>query len=214
MPRNEDGEFELVLGNRQLLSVFFIVVVLLGIFFTMGYIVGRNSAPLGGVETAQRTEPKPLVVDSPARSQPAATPVETQSPVQDQAPPAQAQQPPATPPETTPSQPPAPPAAETAKPPETVRSAEQPAPERVQPAGLVVGLTYLQVAAVAKPDADIMVRVLGEKGFKPLSMAVPEKAGMYRVMVGPYKDSAAIAQARDDLDKAGFNGQGAIRKTF
>ena len=29
MPRNEDGEFELVLGNRQLLSVFFILVVLL-----------------------------------------------------------------------------------------------------------------------------------------------------------------------------------------
>ena len=43
MPKNEDGEFELILGNRQLLSVFFIVVVLLGVFFTMGYIVGRNS---------------------------------------------------------------------------------------------------------------------------------------------------------------------------
>ena len=42
MPKNEDGEFELILGNRQLLSVFFIVVVLLGVFFTMGYIVGRT----------------------------------------------------------------------------------------------------------------------------------------------------------------------------
>src|SRR5262245_52090995 len=28
MPTNEEGEFELVLGNKQLLSVFFIVVVL------------------------------------------------------------------------------------------------------------------------------------------------------------------------------------------
>src|SRR3954470_19281838 len=51
MPRNdsaasEPSEFELVLGNKQLLSVFFIVVVLLGVFFTMGYIVGRNSAPV------------------------------------------------------------------------------------------------------------------------------------------------------------------------
>ena len=46
MPRNEDGEFELILGNKQLLSVFFIVVILLGVFFTMGYIVGRNSSPL------------------------------------------------------------------------------------------------------------------------------------------------------------------------
>ncbi len=44
MPKNEDGEFELILGNRQLLSVFFIVVSLLSVFFTMGYIVGRNSS--------------------------------------------------------------------------------------------------------------------------------------------------------------------------
>ena len=42
MPKNEDGEFELILANRQLLSVFFIVVVLLGVFFTMGYIVGSE----------------------------------------------------------------------------------------------------------------------------------------------------------------------------
>src|SRR5690349_22968156 len=45
MPRNDEGEFELVLGNRQLLSGFFIVVILFGIFFTMGYIVGRHSSP-------------------------------------------------------------------------------------------------------------------------------------------------------------------------
>ena len=43
MPRNEDGEMELVLGNKQLLSVLFILVVLLGVFFTMGYVVGRNN---------------------------------------------------------------------------------------------------------------------------------------------------------------------------
>ena len=32
-----DGEYELVLGNRQLLSAFFIIVILFGVFFTMGY---------------------------------------------------------------------------------------------------------------------------------------------------------------------------------
>ena len=45
MKNNETGEFELVLGNRQLLSGFFIVVLLFGVAFAMGYIVGRNSAP-------------------------------------------------------------------------------------------------------------------------------------------------------------------------
>src|SRR5436305_15294356 len=45
MAKTGDGEFELVLGNRQLLSVFFIVVILVAVFFTMGYVVGRNSSP-------------------------------------------------------------------------------------------------------------------------------------------------------------------------
>jgi len=45
MKNNETGEFELVLGNRQLLSGFFIVVILFAVFFVMGYIVGRNSTP-------------------------------------------------------------------------------------------------------------------------------------------------------------------------
>src|SRR5580698_7373312 len=42
-----DGEHELVLGNKQLLSAFFVVVVLLGVFFTMGYFVGKNTAAAG-----------------------------------------------------------------------------------------------------------------------------------------------------------------------
>src|SRR5215813_11730121 len=92
MPKNEDGEFELILGNRQLLSVFFIVVVLLGVFFTMGYIVGRNSTPAGTTEiaSAHKAETKPLVVDPPVR--------ETPPPV--------ASTPPPAPVETAPQQPP------------------------------------------------------------------------------------------------------------
>ncbi len=96
MPKNEDGEFELILGNRQLLSVFFIVVILLGVFFTMGYIVGRNS----GTVTAEVT-PIPSVVDArpPAAEAPARAP--EPAPV------------PSTPTETAPQQPaPAAPVAE------------------------------------------------------------------------------------------------------
>src|SRR5262245_32596142 len=44
MKNTETGEFELVLGNKQVLSGFFIIVILFGVFFAMGYIVGRNSA--------------------------------------------------------------------------------------------------------------------------------------------------------------------------
>ncbi len=54
MPQKEEGEFELVLGNKELLSVLFIVVMLLGVFFAMGYVVGKNSVP---VESARKAEP-------------------------------------------------------------------------------------------------------------------------------------------------------------
>src|ERR1700674_4092780 len=60
MAKNDEGEFELVLGNRQLLSGFFIIVVLFGLFFTMGYIVGRHSfpAPVSSASTVSQ-EPAP-----------------------------------------------------------------------------------------------------------------------------------------------------------
>ena len=67
MPRNDDGEFELILGNRQLMSVFFIVVILLGVFFAMGYIVGRNPLVTSMLDVASdRPEPKPVDVDTPS----------------------------------------------------------------------------------------------------------------------------------------------------
>src|SRR5579862_6859343 len=38
-----EGEKELVLGNKQLIGLFFVVVALCGVFFAMGYLIGRNS---------------------------------------------------------------------------------------------------------------------------------------------------------------------------
>ena len=66
MPKNEDGEFELILGNRQLLTVFFIVVVLFGIFFAMGYVLGRPASPSSEIASTKKAD-KPLVVESPGR---------------------------------------------------------------------------------------------------------------------------------------------------
>src|SRR4051812_44771577 len=41
---DHDGEKELVLGNKQLLTIFFVATLLCGVFFAMGYVVGGNSA--------------------------------------------------------------------------------------------------------------------------------------------------------------------------
>jgi hypothetical protein len=43
MRNKETGEFELVVGDRQLLSGFFIGVLLLAVVFAMGYVLGQNS---------------------------------------------------------------------------------------------------------------------------------------------------------------------------
>jgi cell division septation protein DedD len=196
LPKNEDGEFELILGNRQLMSVFFIVVILLGVFFTMGYIVGRNSAPATAeVASIQKAESKPLVAES------AAKPAET-APV-------------AAPTETTPQQPesaePAP-GPEKEEPAKTART-KAAAPERSSRNRPIPGQSYLQLAATTQHEADIMVDVLRKKGFKSLAAEIDEKPGTFRVLVGPVADRDT-GYMRTKLQSAGFPGNAAIRRTF
>src|ERR1039458_4889490 len=57
MRNNETVEFELLVGNRQLLSGFFIVVLLFAVAFSMGYIVGRDSSPSAKLQTETGSSP-------------------------------------------------------------------------------------------------------------------------------------------------------------
>ena len=87
MPRNEDGEFELILGNKQLLSVFFIVVTLLAVFFAMGFIMGRSVNPVAEARKVDNSpSDKPIIVDvKPSAGSgmaSAARPVEIKSPIE------------------------------------------------------------------------------------------------------------------------------------
>jgi cell division septation protein DedD len=208
VPRNDDGEFELILGNRQLLSVFFIVVILLGVFFTMGYIVGRNSAPVTAADsgTPRRAESKPLVVDS------AVPPSQESAPAKEA--PAVGEPASAQPVSTQPQQPAAEkkePAKEAKKeparrePPETAKTSAAPAGG---PSG-----TYLQLAATNKREAEIMVDVLKRKEFKAITAEIAERPGMFRVLVGPVSE-ADLNKTRADLQGAGFPGNAAIKRTF
>ena len=203
MPRNEDGEFELVLVNRQLLSVFFIVVILLGVFFTMGYIVGRNSTPAGPeISSTRRGDTTPLVVDGPARtgdappSQGASAPAAAVSPQQ---------------PITTEAQRAA--ALEPVKEPARAESARREPAKSIASDQPVAGQPYLQLAATSQHEADIMVDVLRQKSFKAMAAEIPEKPGTFRVLVGPVTDASAN-KTRADLQAAGFPGNAAIRRTF
>jgi cell division septation protein DedD len=204
VPKNEDGEFELILANRQLLSVFFIVVVLLGVFFTMGYIVGRNSGPAAvEVATAKKPESKPIVVDSSA-AQDVPTPTST---------PAAAPAPTSTQPQREPEPPkPEPRHAEPAakKEPPAKKEKEKPVPVSSQPAS---GQTYLQLVATAKAEADVMVDVLHQKQFKAIAVEIPEKPGLFRVLVGPLADGT-LNKVKTDLTSSGFPGDKAIKKVY
>jgi cell division septation protein DedD len=208
LPKNEDGEFELILGNRQLLSVFFIVVILLGVFFTMGFIIGKNSAT-GETEVASRKEPaKPMVVDM-GKGGDGAPVIASNS-----LPPA-----PVTPVQTAPqkAEPPAPVKAEAPKP-EPVKPAkaeprETPGPAPVTRSGQPSPGSYLQLAATSKREADVMVDVLGQKGFRAMAAAIPEKEGTFRVLVGPLSDGS-VNKTKSDLQAAGFPGNAAIRRNY
>src|SRR5437879_4437037 len=110
MPRNEEGEFELVLGNRQLLSGFFIVVILFGVFFTMGYIVGRASSPATlttasstPASSAAATEAVPARAPSTEGPQPGHAEVVAAEPTRAETPPLETATRPATAPAEAPS---------------------------------------------------------------------------------------------------------------
>jgi len=196
MPKNETGEFELVLGNRQLLSGFAVVAILFGVFFAMGYIVGRNSTPSarllasdtqGSQSGTNGTAVEPDAVR--AQSQPSAQ----------QAPPsseASAAQPPA-PAEATPA--PAR-AAETAKP---VEKPPEAAPAVQSAESLQTG-TYLQVIATIKTDAEVISKSLQERRF-PAVITPSSLEGRFRVLVGPYKESVAVGGAKTELENLGFH---------
>lgn len=203
MPKNDEGEFELVLGNRQLISVFVIVVVLLGVFFSMGYIVGRNSsAP--AAETARTEKPKPDTESSDTSNPDTSADDATTPPAIDSTPP--------TPPSLTKpaqSQAPAPAPAKPQAPVKEIKPKPSPAPPPASPpvhaaaAGEPASGQYWQVVATARPDAEIIAEALGKKGFHVVIAPAP-RDGIFRVLVGPLADAPTQAQTRTGLESAGF----------
>lgn len=193
MKNNESGEFELVLGNRQLLSGFFIVVILFAVFFVMGYIVGRNSTPPGQLATNRDPTGGPA---APSNTRPGAASGAVPAP---QNPPAAALEPPK---DDAGSNPPAEPRPTT----QTARTPEANTPPPVaatvapEPAP---GETYLQVTSVKQEVAETVAKTLKDKGFP--AVLSPGPAGKTRVLVGPYPDVAKLGQAKAELERLGFS---------
>jgi len=185
MPRNEEGDFELVLGNRQLLSGFFIVVILFAIFFSMGYIVGRHSSPAPmNTTAAANQDPAPIRAASPAGPPPGQAEV-VDAKAGETPPPETAPRPVATQPATAPPETPHP------EPRAASSGVPEPAPGN-----------YLQVAAPKRTAADGVVESLKNKGIAAVLAPGPDEDTV-RVLVGPL-EAGSIGKMRVDLESAGF----------
>jgi cell division septation protein DedD len=194
MKNNETGEYELLVGNRQLLSGFFVVVLLFAVAFSMGYIVGRNSAPSAKLQ-AEASSPVPDTRPQPVSQTPAAPPAQPADAAQGGAasgvppgpgaPPSDATPQPSTQPEREPQ-----PAA-------TAPATPTPPPEAAPG-------SYWQVLATAsQTSADAMRQTLKDKGF-PASLQ-PGPNNLIRVLIGPYTDKQSLGRAKTDLENAGVH---------
>jgi cell division protein FtsN len=175
-PERKGGQGDTVLEGRHLLGVFFAVVVLCAVFFTLGFVLGRN-------QSAQQAAAPP-----PEKAQPSTTPAEPQA--RDLTFYDRVEKP--QPSESLPQQ----------KPPQP----KPPAPAAAKPATSTGKPIYLQVAAVSQEaDAKRLVAELHKLGFDS-EIRPPKEDRLYRVMVGPLASDDLATAAQHRLEAQGFRG--------
>jgi cell division protein FtsN len=208
---NKSGR-DFVLESRHLVGLFMLLVVIFGVVFTLGYLLGRSQYDSGlraaigktveddppAVATAVKSKGKPEPQES-ANTAPSqknsdwdfyhsAEPKTTEDHLQ--------------PPKKTAvtAQPSAPKPA--ADPPKSVTPSKKSAPAGTP---LVTnGAIMLQVAAVQREgDAMALAQALQQKKF-PAFVITPSTDKYYRVQVGPYADTESATNARRDLEAKGF----------
>jgi len=177
------------MGGRQLVAAFVIVVVLCGVFFTLGYVMGQTAQGSLSLLTFKNHKSPPAAASSDegktAGNTPAAPNLDFYS-LRD--------------PGRTATELPAP----------APKSASAPAPSPARPAlalrdpAMARGALVLQVAALRhEADALALANLLQQKDYP--AFVLPNKTGkLFRVQVGPYKDALSAGLARRALAREGF----------
>ncbi len=191
------GAGDRILESRHLVGLFFGVVLLCGVFFTLGYVMGKTQYG-GDVHAATGERPAPLnpraaqpkdVAAAPAASVPGAGEWDFYSKKDDN------HLEPASPTDA---------AAPTAKKISPARLKAKPSPARYVAPKMARGAMILQVAALRhQGDALAVADALQRKGF-PSFVIAPTTDRFYRVQVGPFADERRADSAREALDRAGF----------
>jgi DedD protein len=205
------GAGDRVLESRHLVSLFLGVVLLCGVFFTLGYVMGHNqyggpvrAESLDGGEPVSHPSVKPKAEAAPAA---AVTPAPANNewdfyskksaddPVDAKPQPAALKKPEPQPAVEARSANSAPPVS---------GGKTVPAAARFQAPHMVKGQIVLQIAALThQSDALAMADILQQKHF-PSFVVTPTTDNFYRVQVGPYPDERAAQSAKAALDHAGF----------
>ncbi len=175
------SNYEMVLEDRHLLGVFFAVVLLCALFFTLGFVLGRNQA---ASRAAKASPPEEAPAEPPA---PAADDLSFYERVEGKEPPESL----------------AKPSEKVAAKPEEAKKAGAAAPAKATapPASSPV---HLQVAALTQEDdARRLADELRKLGF-PVVLLTPKEDRFYRVQVGPFETTELAEQAMRRLRAQGF----------
>jgi DedD protein len=188
----EGQDTEITLGTGRLLGLFFGLVVVCGIFFGLGFSLGRNSVKSGLVlqETPSASSPAAngggakSMAGTPERVVPAAA---EQTSAADNSQAAQAPPPVVTSPGAT-------------------ATSTTPAPELSKPVAPSSGSGYtVQVAAVSKQeDADALVDALKKKAY-PVFVASASSDKLFHVQVGPFGEIKDAEAMKAKLMGDGYN---------
>jgi len=209
------GAGERVLEGRHVIGLFFLMLLFSGVFFSLGYVMGKNQ--LDGQVRAASTHGSdavlPLKQDAPKQGKsPVSTPDPT-VPASDMT---------AAPPSSEwefyrAGEKKSPndhlkPATSIAASPASPKAIATSAKTSIQPVtsgksgslGIPKGAYLLQVAAVrSEADAVSLANELRKKKF-PAFVQTPQGDKYYRVQVGPYNDQKALQTAKKGLETSGF----------
>ena len=185
---------EITLGTGKLLGIFFGLVLLCSLFFTMGYMMGRSNAAgskteiVGSETTGGSPAGKPSAVDKTPTPAPVAVVSggDNHSASSSVAP--------------TPD-----PAASSTNPPATLVPASASASSNPDAKPAAAATYLVQVAAVSKrDDADVLVSQLQKKQY-PAFVGNNSGDALFHVLVGPLTDPKDAESMRGRLSADGYN---------
>jgi DedD protein len=188
-----------VLESRHLVGLFLGVVLLCGVFFTLGYVMGRNQfgRPVHAEEIRTREAPSPTSSAAKSKqSNPAPSSASGEWDFYGKSSPKNPAEIPAVATRNGGTS-----SATGAK---TKPVASTTPSARFQPPKMGKSAIVLQVSALTRQsDALAMADAIQQKGF-PSFVVTPTTDNFYRVQVGPYADEKSADASKRALEQAGF----------